>query len=369
MNDCGKLYKLDYIDALRGIAILMVVMHHTAQQGTVIMPHFLSVLLSLGTRGVQLFFIASAFTLFRSYNTRISGKKNEKRNFFIRRFYRIAPIYYLGILYYTVTFIFKLPFWLGTQPAISLFSFISNIIFLHGISPFWINSLVPGGWSIGVEMMFYLLFPFIFTKIKNINSAMVFLNFSLFFKFLAHEIILYLHFLPEGLVGREFLFYYLPAQLPIFALGFLLYFIIENYANLKTISFLKMFLLFLLLPIQIGSTIDFLYLNHIIFGIGFVGLAVFMSSEKGRFVSIFPLRYIGKISYSLYIIHFIVISWLSHFKYIDFCENYLINYLLRFLTILLISVFISTLTYHLIEIPFQNWAKKMIAKRSLYLLK
>jgi hypothetical protein len=35
-----KLYKLDYIDAFTlGIAILMVVIHHTAQQGTVIMPH------------------------------------------------------------------------------------------------------------------------------------------------------------------------------------------------------------------------------------------------------------------------------------------------------------------------------------------
>jgi peptidoglycan/LPS O-acetylase OafA/YrhL len=93
-----------------------------------------------------------------------------------------------------------------------------------------------------------------------------------------------------------------------------------------------------------------------------------MSSEKG-FVSISPLRYIGKISYSLYIIHFIVISWLSHFNYNRFfCENYLINYLLRFLTILLISVFISTFTYHLIEIPFQNWAKKILPK-SLNLLK
>jgi peptidoglycan/LPS O-acetylase OafA/YrhL len=220
-----------------------------------------------------------------------------------------------------------------------------------------------------VEMMFYMVFPFVFTKIKNINGAMIFLNLCLLFKFLTHEIILYFDFLPKGLAGREFLFYYLPAQLPIFALGFVLYFIIDNYSNLKTISFSTIFLLFLLLPIQIGSTIDFLYLNHIIFGIGFVGIAVFMSSEKGRFVSIFPLRYIGKISYSLYITHFIVISWLSHFKYIDFCENYLINYLVRFLVILLISVFVSTLTHHLIEIPFQNWAKKIIAKRSLNLLK
>jgi hypothetical protein len=37
-------------------------------------------------------------------------KKMKKRNFFYQTFLWIAPIYYLGILYYTVTFIFKLPF-------------------------------------------------------------------------------------------------------------------------------------------------------------------------------------------------------------------------------------------------------------------
>ena len=69
MNDI-KLGKLHYIDAMRGIAILMVVIHHSAQQGTVKMPHGLSVFLSLGTRGVQLFFIASAS---------FKEKKNNKR--------------------------------------------------------------------------------------------------------------------------------------------------------------------------------------------------------------------------------------------------------------------------------------------------
>ncbi|WP_091134607.1 acyltransferase family protein [Flavobacterium anhuiense] len=95
-----KLEMLDYIDVIRGIAILMVVITHTAQQGLVKLPHLLSVFLSFGARGVQIFVIASAFTLFRSYKKRNKIEKSPVKNFFIRRFFRIAPIYYLGIIYY-----------------------------------------------------------------------------------------------------------------------------------------------------------------------------------------------------------------------------------------------------------------------------
>ena len=234
---------------------------------------------------------------------------------------------------------------------------------MHGISPFWINSLVPGGWSIAVEMMFYLLFPFIFTKVKDLNSAVVFLNCTLLFKIFAQELLLYFDLVSTGILGREFLFYYLTAQLPIFALGFILYFLIDNFSNFKKISFLNIVILLLFLPLQVGSKFDFLYLNHIIFGLFFVGLALFMSSEKGQFISVKPLRYFGRISYSMYIIHFIVISWLAYFNFVDFCENYFFNYVQRLGAVLLFSMLLSTITYRYIEIPFQNWAKKIIAKR------
>lgn len=365
MIETAKSNKLDYIDALRGIAILMVLIHHTAQQGNVAMPHVLAVLLSLGTRGVQLFFIASAFTLFRSYNNRAFVEINTKQNFFLRRFFRIAPVYYLGVVYYGLSFLYNFPFWLGMQPKLTSFILFANVFFIHGVSPFWINSLVPGGWSIAVEMVFYLLFPIIFTKVRNLNGAIVFLNCTLIFKIFAQELILYFDFLPKGTVGREFLFYYLPAQLPIFAMGFILYFLVDNFSNFKTISSRHVFLFLFLVPLQVGSTFDFLYVNHIIFGIGFVGLALFMSTEKGHFISVLPLRYIGKISYSMYIIHFIVISWLAYFNLIDFCENYFFNYVLRLGAVVFVSILLSTVTYHWIEIPFQNWAKKIIAKRDL----
>jgi hypothetical protein len=88
------------------------------------------------------------------------GKKNENE-IFIRRFYRIAPIYYLGILYYTVTFIFKLPFGLVRNQRF-LYLVLFLIIFFTWHKSFW--SIV---WFLEVGLYgddVYLFFPFIFYK-------------------------------------------------------------------------------------------------------------------------------------------------------------------------------------------------------------
>ncbi|MDQ8013029.1 MAG: acyltransferase [Flavobacterium nitrogenifigens] len=357
-----KLEKLDYIDVIRGIAILMVVITHTAQQGLVKLPHLLSVFLSLGARGVQLFFIASAFTLFRSYKKRNKIERSPVKNFFIRRFFRIAPIYYLGIIYYIFRIMYNLPYWQASQPHITIGNVISNFFYCHGLSPYWINSFVPGGWSITVEMFFYILFPFLFKRIENINSGFIFLNLTLLVKLVLQEFFQYGNFISDTYLWREFIFYYFPSQLPIFALGIILYFLIENPDNIKLVKNKHFAFFFVLLPLQIGSKLDFLYLNHVIFGIIFVVFALLLSKGKLNFLSKSFIKYIGKISFSIYIIHFIVIAWLAKFHLIDFCNNGLINLLLRFMLILFFSILISTLTYRLIEIPFQNLAKRIILK-------
>ncbi|MCM0668628.1 acyltransferase family protein [Flavobacterium tyrosinilyticum] len=361
-----KLQKLDYIDAIRGIAILMVLITHSAQPGGVKLPHVLSVLFSLGARGVQLFFIASSFTLFRSYMHRSSAERNPLKNFFIRRFFRIAPIYYLGIAYYLFRIVFNLPFWFGNQPHITIACIISNFFFCHGLSPYWINGLVPGGWSITVEMFFYCLFPFLFKRIQNINTAFLFLNFSLLIKLILQEFFQHAIFIPASNLWREFLFYYFPCQLPIFLLGIILYFLVEDKANLKLITYKNLGFFFILLLLQVGSNVDFLYLGHIIVSIFFMAFCFLLSRGKLNFISKPYIRYIGRISFSMYIIHFIVIAWLAKFHLLDFYDNSIINFFIRFALILIVSVFISTLTYRVIEIPFQNLAKNIILKTENY---
>ena len=122
------------------------------------------VIAKYGQMGVQLFFIASAYTLCLS----ASRRKKERHpiiKFGIRRYFRIALAYYLGILLY---FFISL---IESQSTHGIFiipekynaiNIISNLTFVHGFFPPANNNIVPGGWSIGTEMAFYALFPALF---------------------------------------------------------------------------------------------------------------------------------------------------------------------------------------------------------------
>lgn len=76
--------KFRYIDALRGIAVLAVIMVHCGKYGLNHYPDLFYSIINTGGRGVQLFFVASAFTLFFSLNN-AKSTINQNYNFFIRR--------------------------------------------------------------------------------------------------------------------------------------------------------------------------------------------------------------------------------------------------------------------------------------------
>src|SRR5690242_3285681 len=105
--------KLRYVDALRGIAIMGVLMVHCGQFGTNDFPSFLENIVVNGAMGVQLFFVASAFTIFLSYGNRYGKETNANVNFLIRRVFRIAPMYYFGIIYFLWQDGFGSRYWLG----------------------------------------------------------------------------------------------------------------------------------------------------------------------------------------------------------------------------------------------------------------
>lgn len=353
--------KLDYIDALRGIAILGVLMIHTNQFGNSNLPGVMANIIGQGAKGVQLFYIASAFTLFLSFKNRFTKEKFPIRNFFLRRFFRIAPMYYLGIIYYIFQDGLGARYWLGNETHITVLNILSNFTFLHAFNPYWINSLVPGGWSIGVEMMFYAVFPYLFLKIKNLKYAFNFFVISIILRMMLQLFFLKFNLISDNRLWGEYLLFYFPSQLPIFSLGILLYYIIIEKESAKSISLKSVIVFIFLLILQITSRINFIS-NHILFGIIFLFLAITLSTFKFKLLVNPIVNYIGKISFSMYLVHFAVLNFLTHYNIINYSNNGIINYSVRFFIVTILTVTISSILYKFIEIPFQEIGKLIIFK-------
>ncbi len=361
--------KFDFIDAIRGLAIIGVVAVHASNYGIFKASEMTTRIINHGARGVQLFFLASAFTLFYSFENRINKEKSYIKNFFIRRFFRIAPLYYIGIIYYLIQDGLGPKETLGDSTGISLLNILSNFSFSHGINPYWINSVVPGGWSIAVEMTFYLFLPFIFFKIQNLNKAITF-----FFSSLVLRKVLAMYLVKHNLISDErlwdeFLFFYFPSQLPIFMLGLILYFIILKEEK-PEISPINLILFSGLILIQALTEIYFLFPTHIIFGFSFFFLFWGLSKYPIKIIVNPIINYIGRVSFSIYIVHFAVFHLMEKYTFVDFIEvnsglTNIINYGIRFLIGISISIGISTILNKVIENPMQNLGKKIIEKIEL----
>lgn len=140
---------IEGIQYLRGIAAMMVVFHHVRHVfGDV------SGWTTFGSTGVDIFFVISGFIM--AYMTPLSrdtmsDRRSDMRRFWLKRFVRIVPLYWIALPLSVVVFKIGL-----TDPRlINDFLFIPrfNLQFPTEIWP----ALVPG-WTINYEMFFYLLF-------------------------------------------------------------------------------------------------------------------------------------------------------------------------------------------------------------------
>jgi peptidoglycan/LPS O-acetylase OafA/YrhL len=351
--------KLAYIDALRGIAIIGVILAHIYYG----MPGLYMVVEQMareGARGVQLFYVASAFTIFLSYRSRSQHELNPVRNFYIRRFFRIAPMYWLGIVYYLWQNGTGSHYWLADQASITPLNILSNFTFLHGLNPYWINSLVPGGWSIAVEMMFYMLCPLLFLRVRNINQAFTLLNLTLVLNMVLSFLLSDRSPISSQWLWQKYLMLYLPSQMPVFSLGILMYFILTEPGSLKRIYGINLILLSAMWLLQSSLPGIVFFPPHFLFGIGFLLLGLCLSRLPLPLLVNPVLTYIGRISFSIYLSHFAVIHWMEHFRIYDVTGVPMLNFIYRFGMVLGLAVIISTITYRLIEVPMQQIGKRFI---------
>lgn len=132
-----RLYGLDMV---RGLCAISVMIYHVLAWTKA------ATIEAAGTYGVYVFFILSGCSLAYVYG-RMPMTEKTLREFFVARAFRIIPLY-AGVVIFTY-------FQRGSDLSLVLL----NVTLLFGFTNPGATSLVTGGWSIGVEAVFYLLFP------------------------------------------------------------------------------------------------------------------------------------------------------------------------------------------------------------------
>lgn len=172
---------LSFLDGFRGFAALWVLVSHS-----MILSGWSFPILKRGDIAVELFMVMSGFLMaFHYYERKVAEPWSSSKTwlkFYIRRFFRIAPLYYVLLF---------VALWMG--PALyvdrcaiddlyssprqlnlryednSLENVLMHMTFLFGLFPKFSFSTPLPDWSIGLEMQFYLVFPFLVLFLRKNN--------------------------------------------------------------------------------------------------------------------------------------------------------------------------------------------------------
>jgi len=110
--------------------------------------------------GVGLFFVLSGFLICYNYFDEVSLNKSFLKRFFVKRFARIYPVYFI------LTTILFAYFYFRTHQNHAIL-YLLNITLIKGFSTNYLFSGLIQTWSLTVEECFYFLTPFIFLFIKR----------------------------------------------------------------------------------------------------------------------------------------------------------------------------------------------------------
>lgn len=319
-----------------------------------------------GHLGVVLFFVLSGFLI-----TLLLLKEKEKyktiayKKFILRRALRIWPVYFVFITI-VIFFVHGIDFILeekvnGGTLVTMYYLILPNL----AMSGFGSIKFIPHLWSIGVEEQFYLIWPLL---IKHLNKrwiivVMILLIFTipiiphltdfLKIRFPEYESIL-------KTVGKFFQYFLINAM----AVGGVLAFVFNKYGEWFRERLPKwasiVIVIACLSPWLLGA--NFGFLNEFISLLLFGTLIFVTSASKPLFLlENKVISYLGKISYGLYVYHWLVSYYIIYLINSKFGE---VNYFIYLLGSMLGTVLVASFSYEILEKRFLKFKSKFTLIKS-----
>src|SRR6266446_507361 len=338
-------------DGLRGLAILLVLIGHSGFLEA--LPH--AGMLEYTRFGVDLFFVLSGF-LITGILADSKGSPHYFRNFYARRALRIWPLYYLVLF---VAFVVAPLFAPSMRPTASstwpaFVFYVQNIVFAHHDTyPFGLGAT----WSLAVEEQFYLTWPVLVFLLKKRTLAIV----SVLLVVMSLSLRLWFHFhgAPLG-----FVHFFTISRLDAIAFGSLAALWLRSpsctLVRWRTCAYQFLGLgvvgtiLARILMHRNSSIVSYTFL-----AIAFTGLLGTSltsdprSSLLGRSLSAAWLRYTGKISYGIYLLHYpLFILWSRFIGSLGFYRAYpLAGNLAAFAGQIPLAAIAASISWHFFEEP------------------
>ena len=323
------------LDGLRGIAVLMVMCVHAP------VPIFPS-----GYVGLDIFFVLSGFLISGIVLDKLEAGRFSARSFYVHRVARIMPALLLMLAVVTALE-WSVPqwawprdvFWPGVRHALM---FTTHYHIFHG----GIGSPLVHLWSLAYEADFYLLFPLILIAAYRFNMLRVVFTSGVLFIVASMGLRVYVHAFQH--VSSNAFNIISVSRTDGFMVGALINWILRRKTNTPSVLYFTLFAVPLALLFSgmqtnvrdgVGYSCTIAMLSSALF---IVGSVILPAHPIVRVFDWWPLRWVGQISYGLYLWHFPILAL--------FRKQSMSG--LRIAFCFALSILCATLSYYLLERRF-----------------
>jgi peptidoglycan/LPS O-acetylase OafA/YrhL len=317
----------------------------------------------IGWIGVDLFFVISGFVITLSA---VSAYRKNGRSFvgdYLRhRWFRIAPLYFCTILVFV---------WLVSPEILfagagkTLAHITSHALFLHNLHPSTYGSINGPNWSVALEMQFYVLIAFIapwLSRTSPLKVLLLFIPIAWSFRYASTL------FFPPGTSSpheQHVFSSQLPGTLDAFAFGIAIALLILNRsANSILAPSWRNFIIWtalaaLLLKLSMAlywpranywdNAAMIIFWRTVLAGAFATVVVAAITFPMKKPLVLWPLTYLGRISYGLYLWHTLVLTTLLSLPWVRGAT------LLQWT--LIGTIILAATSWHFLEAPFVSKAK------------